>query len=454
MSVYEPGIDIVHVPVPDVLHLPTLEMSRPKWAAVAAVAIALTWSAHNGGAFDGGSSGTPHVYPTVYKTVSADQNATAEAEVAGLPCESWIKAAGANERTVAATRAAAQQHIVANHTAPGGAVAIGCGNTTVSTFTVGSTGNSEKISADTTEYDIASVTKMITGMAILKLQDEGKLSLADKVSKYYPNEYSSGVKESVTLEMLLQHRSGLVDPSSYTPLLQGATTAAQVQARFLAQPIPQKNIPGNSYSYSNVGMNIAAMIGAQAAGMPLSQYESQAFFKPLGMNHTGYAPHVAHCAPTSPDSDQAAVLVCTPQDRLGKFLGSLAGHDGIFTSAHDLGILMGMEAAGGKVGNTTYLSKAAIAKQSSIHYAANTQTPDSTYGVAARLNIAHGMSDLMSSGAFGHSGWSVNVATVDPETGLWSAVVTNGTFHKAVNDNTGYKTAKPITDAFVGALQP
>jgi CubicO group peptidase (beta-lactamase class C family) len=130
-------------------------------------------------------------------------------------------------------------------------------------------------------YQIASNSKQFTAMAIVILQDEGKLSLDDHVSKYIP-----GITEGdrITIRQLLSHTSGIQDywPQDYSfEAMSHPTTPQGIVDRWAKKPLDFQ--PGEQWQYSNTGYVVAGMIVEKVSGEPLMTFLQQHIFKPLGM---------------------------------------------------------------------------------------------------------------------------------------------------------------------------
>jgi CubicO group peptidase (beta-lactamase class C family) len=136
-------------------------------------------------------------------------------------------------------------------------------------------------------FHLASVSKTFTGMAVLKLWEEGKLQLGDEVSAYLTGFPYQGV----TIRSLLNHRSGLPNYVHFMEQL-GWDKKKQVTNNDVLQfIISHKNRiaisrPETRFSYSNTNYALLALIIEKVSGMGYSQYLQQTFFQPLQMNHT------------------------------------------------------------------------------------------------------------------------------------------------------------------------
>ncbi|MGZ2410980.1 D-alanyl-D-alanine carboxypeptidase [Sphingomonas sp. F9_3S_D5_B_2] len=130
-------------------------------------------------------------------------------------------------------------------------------------------------------YQIASNSKQFTAMALLLLEDDGKLSLDDHVSKFLPG-ITDGDK--ITLRQLLSHTSGLQDfwPQDYSfAAMAHPTTPQAILDRWAKKPLDFA--PGDQWQYSNTGYVVAGMIVEKVSGEPLMAFLKRRIFTPLGM---------------------------------------------------------------------------------------------------------------------------------------------------------------------------
>lgn len=143
-----------------------------------------------------------------------------------------------------------------------------------------------------TIFDVGSVSKEFTAGAILLLQQDGKLSVNDPLSTYFP---AIPHASSIPLIYLLQHRSGLVEYNNFGnyPDFTGAYNAFMASGQSNYQPIadalaafPLDFTPGTQYEYSNTNYVLLAMIAAKVSGEPFGTFLQQRIFGPLGMTET------------------------------------------------------------------------------------------------------------------------------------------------------------------------
>ncbi|HVX37959.1 MAG TPA: serine hydrolase domain-containing protein [Gemmatimonadaceae bacterium] len=119
-------------------------------------------------------------------------------------------------------------------------------------------------------YAIGSISKQFTATAVLLLQQQGKLSLDDKVAKWIPG-LTDG--NQVTIRQILSHTSGYQDywPQDYVPPeMERPTTPDAILARWAKRPLDFT--PGSRWQYSNTNFVIAGLIVQKASGMPFFQF--------------------------------------------------------------------------------------------------------------------------------------------------------------------------------------
>ncbi|HEY0457624.1 MAG TPA: serine hydrolase [Pyrinomonadaceae bacterium] len=137
-------------------------------------------------------------------------------------------------------------------------------------------------------FNIASMTKQFTAVAILQLVEQGKLSLQDEITKYLPD-YPVGIQK-ITVENLLTHTGGIPasDPVAMTRL-QGEKrliALAEIIATFKSRPFDFA--PGTKMIYSNNGYILLGAIIEKVSGMSYPEYLEKNLFKPAGMTETHF----------------------------------------------------------------------------------------------------------------------------------------------------------------------
>ncbi len=137
-------------------------------------------------------------------------------------------------------------------------------------------------------YRIASMSKSFTAMAILKLRDEGKLSLADPVSKYVPEFAGSGTltKDSgpITLLHLLTMSAGFPEDNPWGD--RQLADADQELLDHVKGGVSFSNAPGLAYEYSNMGFALLGKTISNVSGQPYQKYITENIMAPIGMTHS------------------------------------------------------------------------------------------------------------------------------------------------------------------------
>jgi len=130
-------------------------------------------------------------------------------------------------------------------------------------------------------YSIGSISKQFTAASILLLQERGKLSLDDKVSRFIPDLTRAN---EVTIRQLLSHTSGYQDywPQDYVmPMMLKPVASKEILDQWARKSLDFE--PGSKWQYSNTNYVIAGVIIEKASGQPLLQFLQQNVFKPLSM---------------------------------------------------------------------------------------------------------------------------------------------------------------------------
>jgi CubicO group peptidase (beta-lactamase class C family) len=138
------------------------------------------------------------------------------------------------------------------------------------------------------DFRIASMTKSLTAMAILKLRDEGKLQLDDPASRYIPEmkntHYLTKDATPITIRHLLTHTAGFPEDNPWGDR-QLAISDDELIA-FFKKGVSFSNNPGTVYEYSNLGFATLGYIIKKVSGKTYEQYIDENILKPLGMTHT------------------------------------------------------------------------------------------------------------------------------------------------------------------------
>lgn len=266
---------------------------------------------------------------------------------------------------------------------------------------------------------IASMTKPITAMAVMKLRDEGKLGLDDPVAKFLPEfGAESSLVKAITVRQLLTHTSGLSgEPAGFKP-----ATLAELVALYPSQP--PRFAPGERWEYSNPGINTLGRMVEVLSGQSYEAFLNEHFFRPLGMKDTTF--HL--------QGEQVQRLAKTyKKDKSGKLLATgiaffkgepLPPPDGIpypagglFSTAADLIPFYQMVLRGGEAQGRRYIKKETLQEMASLQTEGLTTgfTPGSSWGLGwCRVAEPQGVTAALSPGSFGHGGAYGTQVWLDP----------------------------------------
>ena len=191
-----------------------------------------------------------------------------------------------------------------------------------------------------TRYDVASMNKMMTAVAVLQLARDGKVALDAPVGRYLPDYPNVTVRDRVTLAQLLSHTGGLGSywNDRYRERRARVRTVDDYLALFAADPLP--STPGAQWEYSNAGFIVLGAIVERVTGETYDAYVQRRIFAPSGMTGSGFWPLDEQV----PDR----AVSYTTGERPGPMRpGMLAGHAPARTSAMDGRPQRGGPAGGG-----------------------------------------------------------------------------------------------------------
>ncbi|CAN5279838.1 hypothetical protein BH09BAC6_BH09BAC6_06200 [soil metagenome] len=147
--------------------------------------------------------------------------------------------------------------------------------------------NNKALNTPNTLFQIGSMTKQFTATVILKLEEQNKLSINDKISKYFPD-LKRG--DDITIKNLLTHTSGLSeifrDPLYIKEDKTKPMSKEKLLSFFIDKPLYFE--PGTKYTYCNSGYILLGLIIEKVTGKPYEQAVRELILKPLKMTHTGF----------------------------------------------------------------------------------------------------------------------------------------------------------------------
>jgi uncharacterized protein YbbC (DUF1343 family)/CubicO group peptidase (beta-lactamase class C family) len=264
--------------------------------------------------------------------------------------------------------------------------------------------STEPMTTDTI-FDLASLTKPIaTGTSIFKLVEAGKLRLSDKVKLHLP-ELTEPAWETITLEHLLTHTSGLPAGNASSDYKEGITQSIKkINNLKLLAP------PGERFTYSDIGFIMLGEIVQRTSGRLLDQFSRDEIFLPLGMKETGYNPSETlkpRIAPTQKEKD--GMLRGVVHDPRARLLNGIAGHAGLFSTVDDLALYCAMIL---NPSNSKVLSHASIRTMTQARAVPNGWR---TFGWDCDTAFSSNRGELFPKGStFGHTGFTGTSIWFDP----------------------------------------
>ncbi|HEY0066282.1 MAG TPA: serine hydrolase, partial [Flavisolibacter sp.] len=298
-------------------------------------------------------------------------------------------------------------------------------------------------------FDLASVTKIsATTVAIMKLYEQGKVSLDATLGDYLP--WTRGTnKAGLTVKDILLHQAGLNPfiPFYKETLDASGTPSAHLYKtkmdtlfnipvarnlylrkdwndtlfqRILASPLTEKG----KYVYSDNDFIFLAKIVEAVSGMNIDEYTRKTFYLPLGMSTTGFNPWKSigseRIVPTEEEKQfRKQLLRGYVHDEGASLFGGVAGHAGLFSNAYDLSLLYQMLLNGGELHGERYLKKETI----DLFTAYQSGTSRRGFGFDKPEKDSVGTKNRYPSlqaspQTFGHTGFTGTAVWVDPETDL------------------------------------
>lgn len=278
----------------------------------------------------------------------------------------------------------------------------------------------EQMTADTI-FDAASLTKVVaTTPSIMKLFEQGKVRLDDQVTKYLP-EFQGG-KSDITVRLLLTHFSGFPPDLELIPRWGGYETG--ISRALISKPVAP---PGARFIYSDINFELLGEIVRRVSGKTLAQFANDEIYAPLGMTESMFQPPASlqpRIAATEIDEDTGQPFRGVVHDPTARYMGGIAGHAGLFTTADDLTRYAEMLLGGGQLGTVRVLSPLTVRK-----FAEPGSPPDQPIlrGLGWDIDspFSSNRGELFPIGSFGHTGFTGTSLWMDPTTNSFVILLTN-----------------------------
>lgn len=312
-------------------------------------------------------------------------------------------------------------------------------------------------------YDLASVTKVAaTTLAIMKLYDEGKVSLDDSLGKYLP-ELAGSNKASLRIRDIMAHQAGLQDwipfykstlkgyrpnPSIYrekpsdsfpTRVAEGLYIRKGYDDTIFRQITNSPVHPEQGYKYSDLGFYLLYKLTVRVTGQSFESYLSDHFYKPLGLSATVFTPRKgfvpASLIPTEYDTVFRKQLVWGDvHDPGAAMLGGICGHAGLFSNASGMAVILQMILQAGSYGGKQYLNPSTIHEFTRVQFAEKGNRRALGFDKPLLHFLPDGpVCDSASAQSFGHSGFTGTYIWADPENQLLYVFLSNRIYPSAAN---------------------
>ena len=310
-----------------------------------------------------------------------------------------------------------------------------------------------------TLWDLASLSKVV-GMtsAMIQLVSQGKVSLDAPVQRYLPN-WTGPNKNLVTIKHLLTHTAGLPPDQPPGSKPYDEITHNPDSVAMLLFTTPLDTLPGVRMVYSDVGAYIAGKVVEKVSGQTLDAYVHDHVFEPAGMHETMYNPPASlidRIAPTEVDPRRGGLVRGKVHDERAYYLGGVSAHAGIFSTAVDLARFSQMYLHNGAIGGVRVLDSATIRLFTS--YVDSTfsdrgigwQKPDLP-GMKYASPSASWAGHMMSSRAFGHTGFTGTSIAIDPASDIFIVLLTNRV-NPTRNNNKITPVRRELADAVMSVV--
>ncbi len=313
-------------------------------------------------------------------------------------------------------------------------------------------------------YDLASVTKVAaTTLAIMKLVEEKKISLDEKMGTYLP-ELKGSNKQDLIIRDVMTHQAGLQawipfylktihrgqpDPAIYQhqptevyPLRVAEDLYIRrdyldsVYRAIMDSPLR----PTRDYKYSDMGFYLLRRIIEKVTGEHMEDYVYASFYKPLGLSTTGFLPRnrfpVSRIMPTEYDTIfRRQVIRGDVHDPGAAMLGGVSGHAGLFSNAADLAVLLQLFLNNGGYGGKQYFLPSTIKEFTRVQFPANGNRRALGFDKPTINFISGGPSCKSASPkSFGHSGFTGTYVWADPENRLSYVFLSNRIYPDTSNE--------------------
>ena len=272
-----------------------------------------------------------------------------------------------------------------------------------------------------TIFDAASLTKVIaTTSSVMKLFEQGKIRINDPVTKYLP-EFQGG-QSDITIRDLMTHFSGLRPDLDLKPAWTGYDTG--IQRALIDKPA---RAPGVRFVYSDINFILLGEIVHRVSEQTLAAFARENIFEPLGMRDTMFQPPaelIPRIAPTEIEAVTGHPLRGVVHDETSRFMGGIAGHAGLFTTADDLAKFAQMMLDRGQANGVRLFNAATVEK---FTFPATPADQPILRGLGWDIDspFSSNRGELFPIGSYGHTGFTGTSIWIDPTSRTYVILLTN-----------------------------
>lgn len=272
-----------------------------------------------------------------------------------------------------------------------------------------------------TIFDLASMSKLFTSIAAVKLIEDGRIALDAPVIRYIP-EFAANGKSDITIQNLLTHTSGL--PTDPQPrLCVYPTRKQQWAAVYGVAPVTP---PNEAFLYSDMNMMTLGKVIETVTGQTLDRVIARTITRPLGMSETMYNPPASLKPRMAAEEYQPwtgrGIVWGAVHDEDAYCVGGVSGHAGVFSTAKDLAVLAQTLLNGGVYKGARILSEESVLQFFTDY---NQAFPTHAHGLGFELDQRRYMGALSSPVTAGHTGFVGTSIVIDPLAHSFVILLTN-----------------------------
>lgn len=297
-------------------------------------------------------------------------------------------------------------------------------------------------------FDLASVSKLFTAVAVMQLWDEGKFKLDDPVARYLP-QFGVNGKEGVTIRELLTHTSGF-RPDPPTPLYE-IKGSRKDRMDYVLQ-LPLEHPPGTHYVYSDINFITLGALIEKLSGEREGAFIKKHLTGPLHMTDTMYDPPAALTPRIAASEYQPwthrGMLWGQVDDENAWALGGVAGHAGVFSTARDLAVFGQMMLNGGTYDGARVLSQRAV---DLLLTNWNQKFPGDDIGLGWSIAQPWYQGALAGPHTAGHEGFTGTALTINTRNDIVTVILTNRV-HPNRNGPSSVKALQDINTDIANAI--